>query len=115
MPRSISITVNKRALRKKAATWLVSLGLAAAFMAPPAMALQCPTDSQIRQLIIQASIAEYQSTGHLCACPYNTASNGSMCGGRSAWSRSGGAEPLCYPAQVTDAMVLQWKKQHHCL
>ncbi|MDC1290642.1 YHYH domain-containing protein [Candidatus Thioglobus sp.] len=31
-----------------------------------------------------------------CACPYDTASDGSQCGSRSAWSRSGGASPKCY-------------------
>ena len=31
-----------------------------------------------------------------CACPYDTASDGSKCGARSAWSRSGGASPICY-------------------
>ena len=30
-----------------------------------------------------------------CACPYDTASDGSRCGARSAWSRSGGASPKC--------------------
>jgi hypothetical protein len=63
MPFSTWMTVTKRALRKKAALWLVIMGIAAAFAATPAAALQqCPTDSQIRQQIIQASIADYQST-----------------------------------------------------
>ena len=31
-----------------------------------------------------------------CACPYDRASDGSLCGARSAWSRSGGASPVCY-------------------
>ena len=31
-----------------------------------------------------------------CACPYDTAADGSRCGARSAWSRSGGASPVCY-------------------
>ena len=31
-----------------------------------------------------------------CACPYDRASDGSLCGARSAWSRSGGASPQCY-------------------
>ena len=31
-----------------------------------------------------------------CPCPYNIASDGSICGERSAYSRSGGYEPLCY-------------------
>jgi hypothetical protein len=30
-----------------------------------------------------------------CDCPYDTAADGSRCGARSAWSRSGGASPFC--------------------
>ena len=36
-----------------------------------------------------------------CPCPYNTASDGSSCGARSAWSRSGGASPICYASDST--------------
>lgn len=31
-----------------------------------------------------------------CDCPYDYAKNGSICGGRSAYSRPGGREPVCY-------------------
>lgn len=31
-----------------------------------------------------------------CDCPYDLASNGSSCGGRSAYSRPGGRDPICY-------------------
>lgn len=31
-----------------------------------------------------------------CDCPYDYARNGSVCGGRSAYSRPGGREPICY-------------------
>jgi hypothetical protein len=70
------------------------------------------TDTQIRQQIIQQSVSAYLATGHPCACPYNSARNGSSCGGRSAYSRPGGAAPLCYPSDVTDGMVADWKRQH---
>jgi hypothetical protein len=70
------------------------------------------TDSEIRQQIIQESLAAYLATGHPCACPYNLARNGSSCGGRSAYSRPGGAAPLCYPSDVTDGMVSGWKHKH---
>lgn len=65
-------------------------------------AAQSPSDDQIRQMIIQASREAYSGT---CPCPYDRASNGSRCGGRSAWSRPGGASPYCYPDDVGDAMV----------
>jgi len=44
-----------------------------------------------------------------CPCPYNRASNGSRCGGRSAYSRAGGYSPLCYDRDVTDDMVRRYR------
>ena len=32
----------------------------------------------------------------ICDCPYDRAKNGSICGGRSAYSRPGGRSPICY-------------------
>ena len=60
------------------------------------------TDAQIRKILIEESIAAYPGN---CPCPYNIARNGSRCGGRSAWSRPGGAAPLCYPKDVSDETV----------
>ena len=34
-----------------------------------------------------------------CDCPYDRASNGSRCGGRSAYSRPGGRSPICYVSE----------------
>lgn len=68
------------------------------------------SDDQIRQKLIEQSIASYSGT---CACPFNVARNGSRCGGRSAWSRPGGAAPLCFPDDVTDKMVADYRRQHH--
>ena len=67
------------------------------------------SDDQIKQAIIQESIAGYP--GH-CPCPYNLASNGSHCGKRSAWSKAGGYAPVCYPYEVTDDMAKQWAFKH---
>ena len=67
------------------------------------------TDSRIRKILIQESIAAYSGN---CPCPYNTASNGSSCGGRSAWSRAGGEEPLCYPKDVSSEMVREYRDSH---
>ena len=41
-----------------------------------------------------------------CRCPYDTASDGSRCGARSAWSRSGGASPKCYVSSIQNAVDL---------
>src|SRR5690242_3693505 len=57
-----------------------------------------PSDAQIRQILIEESIAAYPGN---CLCPYSTASNGSRCGRRSAYSREGGEAPLCYAKDVT--------------
>jgi hypothetical protein len=69
-------------------------------------------DAPIRQAIIRQSIARYQATGHPCACPYNMMRNGRSCGDRSAYSRPGGASPLCYANDVSDRMVADWKRSH---
>ena len=55
------------------------------------------TSSKSKQQQIAESIAAYSG---VCACPYNRASNGSKCGKRSAWSKPGGAEPLCYESDI---------------
>jgi hypothetical protein len=80
--------------------------------ATPVFALEPMTDAQVREAVIKDSIAAYLATGHPCACPYNLARNGSQCGGRSAYSRPGGAEPLCYPKDVSDGMVTDWRRSH---
>jgi len=66
----------------------------------------------IRQAIIRKSIAEYQATGHPCACPYNLMRNGRQCGNVSAYIRPGGASPLCYAKDVNDGMVADWRRAH---
>ena len=80
--------------------------------ATPVLALEPMTDAQVREAVIKESIAAYLATGHPCACPYNLARNGSQCGGRSAYSRPGGATPLCYPKDVSDGMVSDWRRSH---
>ena len=67
------------------------------------------TDAQVKQSIIQASIASYPGP---CACPYNTMRNGRACGRRSAYSRPGGYAPICYATDVTPEMVRDYRKQH---
>ena len=71
---------------------------------------QSANDVDIRQAIIRQSIAQYQATGHPCACPYNLMRNGRQCGNVSAYSRPGGASPLCFPKDVSDGMVADWRR-----
>ena len=82
-------------MRSAIAAVLLILLATAAFAAEPM------TDAQVRDAIVKDSIAAYLATGHPCAFPYNLARNGSQCGGRSAYSRPGGAAPLCYPTNVS--------------
>ena len=70
------------------------------------------TDDQVRAAIIQESRNAYYATGHPCACPYDHARNGSMCGGRSARSRPGGYEPKCFPQDVTAADISAYRASH---
>lgn len=62
----------------------------------------------IKQKIIQESIDAYPKN---CPCPYNTASNGSRCGKRSAYHRAGGYTPVCYPEDVTTKMLQAYKER----
>lgn len=64
------------------------------------------SDAQIRKLLIKESIAAYDGN---CPCPYSYASNGSRCGRRSAYDREGGEAPLCFPRDVTDEMVQDYR------
>ena len=67
------------------------------------------SDSEVRKAIIEESIAAYSGR---CPCPYNTMKNGRACGGRSAYSRPGGRSPLCYPKDISDEMVRQYRRTH---
>lgn len=68
-----------------------------------------PTDDEIRQLIIDDSIAAYKGP---CPCPYNLAADGKKCGERSAYSRKAGDAPLCKPEDVSDDMVNAYRENH---
>ncbi len=67
------------------------------------------SDAQVKQLMIQDSIASY--SGH-CPCPYNVTSNGSSCGRRSAYSRPAGAAPLCYASDISKQMVDSYRRDN---
>lgn len=67
------------------------------------------TDAAVVALIIAASVSAYKATGRPCACPSDTMRNGHACGGRSAWSRLGGFKPLCFPSDVSAAMISAYR------
>ena len=70
------------------------------------------SDEQVRQELIRESVAAYNATGRPCACPDQLDRAGHSCGGRSGYSRPGGAAPLCYSKDVTDSMVAGWRARH---
>ncbi|MEN4871186.1 hypothetical protein [Kosakonia cowanii] len=84
--------------------------MAASVMMAPQGVAKSPTlsDAQVKQAIIEESIAEYPGT---CACPFNRARNGSSCGRRSAWSKAGGYAPICYANEVTKEMIKAWRER----
>jgi len=63
------------------------------------------SDQQIAEIIVRESRAAYYATGRPCACPDDLARNGCLCGGRSAYSRPGGASPYCYVSDVPKAQI----------
>ncbi len=66
------------------------------------------SDNEIAKRIIAESIASYPGP---CACPFNTARNGSSCGRRSAYSKPGGYSPVCYRKDVTAEDITEYRKQ----
>jgi hypothetical protein len=69
------------------------------------------TAAAIAAIIIQASRDQYHAGGRPCACPDDHARNGGSCGGRSAYSRPGGAAPLCYPGDVPATMIEAYRQR----
>lgn len=66
------------------------------------------SDQQIKAKLVRESIASYSLN---CPCPYNTDRAGGNCGRRSAYSRPGGRQPLCYETDVTKVMVEQYRRR----
>ena len=62
--------------------------------------------SEIRRILVSRSIGSYSGS---CPCPYNRDRAGRSCGRRSAYSRPGGASPLCYPGDVSDSAVAAYR------
>jgi hypothetical protein len=67
------------------------------------------TDEQVRESVVRESVASYSGS---CACPENTDAAGRRCGARSAYSKPGGAKPICYPHEVSDEQVREFRQRH---
>lgn len=87
---------------------VVSLVLGLPFAAEKEKAEKEKTDREIKQEIIRESIRNYRGS---CPCPYSRDRAGRRCGKRSAYSRPGGASPLCYESDVTQKMVDEYRER----
>ncbi|MEM8794071.1 MAG: SH3 domain-containing protein [Pseudomonadota bacterium] len=67
------------------------------------------SDAAIIKILMERSIAYYSGS---CPCPQNRTRSGRRCGGNSAYSRPGGASPLCYPSDVTAKMISDYRAQN---
>lgn len=74
---------------------LISLTLSVNFIFP--YNTFAATSIAKKQEMIKKSIQSYKGN---CPCPYNTMKNGRSCGKNSAWSKPGGASPLCYLSDI---------------
>ncbi len=88
---------------------VVFLAIPLAFGIASAQGGKGKTDAEIKQAIIKVSIASYRGN---CPCPYNVDRAGRRCGARSAYSRPGGASPICYEADVTQKMLDDYRKKN---
>ena len=91
-------------------TWLIRFAvLVLALGIASAQTNKAPrTDAEIRQEVIKQSIASYRGS---CPCPYSVDRAGRMCGRRSAYSKPGGASPLCYERDVKQKMVEDYRRR----
>lgn len=90
-----------------ASVWIVVL-ISAGLPVSGVCQTRAMSDAAVAQLLIEESVRRYPGR---CACPYHSASNGTRCGGRSAYSRAGGASVLCYPHDVTPAMIARFRER----
>jgi hypothetical protein len=70
------------------------------------------SDAEVRQQMIEESIAAYQASGSPCACPFNLMRDGRLCGEFSAYRQPGAAAPLCYPEDVADTAVRERRQRN---
>lgn len=85
---------------------LLVIVLAWASLLTPASEGADLSDSEVRLILIQQSLAAYRGN---CPCPENVDRAGRRCGARSAYSKRGGQAPLCYPHDVTEDMIREFR------
>lgn len=68
--------------------------------------LEVLSDVAIIARLIALDAASYSGN---CRCPENTDRAGRRCGARSAYSKPGGREPLCYAHDVSPSMIANFR------
>jgi hypothetical protein len=75
----------------------------------PPQALKELSDDRVRQKIMAESQSRYAQR---CVCPYQVEdSRHRSCKGRHEVIKTKPI-PICYPAEVSDAMIKQWRQRH---
>lgn len=113
LARGAEVTIVERAgewVRLAPTSFFESGWVSSSYLSAEAPPPERTSDNQIRQLIMQQSLAYYSGS---CPCPYNVDRGGRRCGRRSAYSRPGGASPMCYPSDVSDAQVQQFRARQN--
>jgi hypothetical protein len=68
------------------------------------------SDGQVRERIVEESVAAHAGS---CACPDDYDAIGHACGSRSAQVKAGGDKVVCYPHEISDQQVREYRARHH--
>jgi hypothetical protein len=67
------------------------------------------SDDEIKTVLIQLSIQAY---GGECPCPYSKSPKGGQCGLNSAYAKIDRFATLCYPSNVTQKMIKEYRDKN---
>jgi len=67
------------------------------------------SDDEIKTVLIQQSVQAY---GGECPCPYSKSPKGGQCGLNSAYSKIDRFATLCYPSNVTQKMIKEYRDKN---
>ena len=67
------------------------------------------SDDEIKTVLIQQSI---QAFGGECPCPYSKSPKGVQCGLNSAYAKIDRFATLCYPSNVTQKMIKEYRDKN---
>jgi hypothetical protein len=67
------------------------------------------TTAAIAALLVDQSRNAYHASGRPCACPDDRMRNGRRCGANSAYSKPGGAQPLCSVSDVSAELIEKYR------